>query len=88
MDLLRRHGLFVLVAQPARIELGYADFIFKDVTLVGSLHGNEKDLAELVRLVAKHGIKSDVVGYPMDRHEEMVRSVHEEGRKGKVVMTF
>ncbi|GFZ47409.1 hypothetical protein JCM24511_05152 [Saitozyma sp. JCM 24511] len=88
MDILRRHGRFVLVAQPSKVELGYADFIFKDVTLVGSLHGNEKDLAELVRLVAKHGIRSDVVGYPMDRHGEMVKSVHEKGRKGKLVMTF
>jgi D-arabinose 1-dehydrogenase-like Zn-dependent alcohol dehydrogenase len=88
MDILRRHGRFVLVAQPSKVELGYADFIFKDATLVGSLHGNAKDLAELVRLVAKHGIRSDVVGYQMDRHGEMVESVHEKGRKGKVVMTF
>jgi D-arabinose 1-dehydrogenase-like Zn-dependent alcohol dehydrogenase len=88
MDILRRHGLFVIVAQPPKLEFEFSNFIFKDVTVVGSLHGNEKDLKELVDLVSQYGIRSDVTGYPMEEHVAMVDSVHQEGRKGKSVMTF
>ncbi len=88
IDVVRLHGIFVLVAQPPKLTFTFVDFIFKDLTVVGSLRGNEKDLAETVDLCVKHGIKSDAKCFRMEEHEKMVDSVYEEGRTGKRVMVM
>jgi len=53
IDVVRLHGIFVLVAQPPKLTFTFVDFIFKDLTVVGSLRGNEKDLAETVDFVCE-----------------------------------
>ncbi len=88
IDLTRRHGLFVVVSQPPTMTFGFSDFIFKDITVVGTLHGNNQALAETVDLCVKHGIRSDVTCFKMEEHEKMVDSVHQPGRKGKSVMVM
>ncbi|WVF65585.1 hypothetical protein IAT40_000315 [Kwoniella sp. CBS 6097] len=84
----RRHGHLILVAQPPEIKFDFRNFIFQDLTLSGSLHGNEKDLKETIDLCGKFDIRSEVARFTIDQHEKMVDSVHEEGRKGKNVLVF
>lgn len=88
LDLTRRHGLIVFVAQPPEIKFDFNDFIFRDLTVVGHLHGNEKDLQETVDLVAEHGIEVEVTKFGYDEHQAMVDSLGDEGRKGKSVLVF
>ena len=88
LDLTRRHGLVVIVAQPSKFEFDFNDFIFRDLTLVGHLHGNEKDLQEVVDLVADKGVSVDVSQFGIEEHEKMVDSLGDETRKGKSVLVF
>ncbi|OCF35536.1 hypothetical protein I316_02588 [Kwoniella heveanensis BCC8398] len=84
----RRHGHLILVAQPPELKFEFKNFIFQDLTLSGSLHGNEKDLKETIELCDKFDIRSEVAKFTIDQHERMVSSVHEKGRKGKNVLVF
>ncbi|ORX39094.1 chaperonin 10-like protein [Kockovaella imperatae] len=88
MDITRRHGTYVVVSQPDDLRFTYQDIIFKDLTIIGSLHGWTEDLKECLDLAAKHGIKSELSCYKLDKHEEMVDSVHDSKRKGKSVLVF
>ncbi|KAK8843346.1 hypothetical protein IAR55_007002 [Kwoniella newhampshirensis] len=87
-QITRRHGHLILVAQPPQLQFDFRNFIFQDLTLSGSLHGNEVNLKETVELVDKFGIISDLSRFKIGQHEEMVDSVHREGRKGKSVLVF
>ncbi|WVQ93247.1 hypothetical protein IAU59_000313 [Kwoniella sp. CBS 9459] len=87
-SITRRHGHLILVAQPPELRFNFKNFIFQDLTLSGSLHGNEKDLKETIELCDKFGIKSEVATFSIGQYEKMVDSVHEEGRKGKNVLVF
>ncbi|WWC64044.1 uncharacterized protein I303_106650 [Kwoniella dejecticola CBS 10117] len=88
LSLTRRHGHVILVAQPPELSFNFKNFIFQDLTLSGSLHGNEVDLKETVKLVYKHGIASEIQTFSIDDHEKMVDATYHEGRKGKIVLSF
>lgn len=88
LDVTRVHGKFVLVSQPPKLEYNFNDLIFRDITMVGTLHGNTEDLQETVDLAGKHGITSHVTKYKMEEHRELVDSMHKEDRKGKAVMVI
>ena len=88
LDIVRRHGLVVFVAQPPEIKFEFRDFIFRDLTIVGSLHGNTGDLRETIELCAQHGIRSEVTTFKIDQGKEMLESVHHDKRKGKSVLVF
>lgn len=88
LDLTRKHGLIVVVAQPEKFEFDFNDVIFRDLTIVGWLHGNEKDLQETVDLVADKGVSVDVNEFRIEDHERMVDSLGDDTRKGKSVLVF
>lgn len=88
LDLTRKHGLVVIVAQPSKFEFTFNDFIFRNLTLVGHMHGNEKDLQAVVDLVADKGVSVDVNQFKLEEHEAMVDSLGDETRKGKSVLVF
>lgn len=57
-SLLRNHGTFVLVGQPeAGVTFQYHDLIFRDITVKGSLLGQQSDLQECIDLCTNQGIK-------------------------------
>ncbi|WRT69024.1 uncharacterized protein IL334_006006 [Kwoniella shivajii] len=87
-SITRRHGHIILVAQPPELKFDFKNFIFQDLTLSGSLHGNEVDLKETIDLVDKHDIRSDLQVFKIDAHQKMIDATHEQGRKGKIVLTF
>jgi D-arabinose 1-dehydrogenase-like Zn-dependent alcohol dehydrogenase len=88
IDLVRRHGKVVIVAQPPKFDFNWNDFIFRDLTFVGHLHGNSDDLQEVVDLVANEGISVSTLEFGIDDHEKMVDSMSDETRKGKSVLVF
>ncbi|WWD21149.1 hypothetical protein CI109_105630 [Kwoniella shandongensis] len=88
MSLTRSHGQLIVVALPPEISINTRALIFSDITITGSLHGNEHDLKETIDLADKFGIKSDLSTFRIEEHERMVDSVHEAGRKGKNVLVF
>lgn len=63
-----------------------AEFLFKNITVVGSLNGDENDLAECVELCHKHHVKGIVSTFTMDQQVEMLDGL--KGRAGKSVMVF
>ncbi|KAL7425213.1 Chk1 protein kinase [Cryptotrichosporon argae] len=86
LDLVRQHGRFILVSQPPQLALAYNDLIFRNLTVVGSLHGNAADLADCIALCDAHGIRSDITAWRIDEHERMVDVQADESRKGKAVL--
>jgi len=88
IDLVRRHGKVVIVAQPPKFDFNWNDFIFRDLTFIGHLHGNGSDLQEVVDIVADKGISVSVTEFGIEDHEKMVDSLGDESRKGKSVLVF
>ncbi|WVQ81257.1 hypothetical protein IAT38_003379 [Cryptococcus sp. DSM 104549] len=86
--LTRSHGLMIILAQPSKLEFDYPTFLARDITLKGSLHGNEVDLRETVELAHKFGIRSEVKRFTVDEHEAMVDALEGEGWRGKAVLVF
>nr|ODN90557.1 alcohol dehydrogenase [Cryptococcus depauperatus CBS 7841] len=87
-NLTRSHGVLVLLAQPPKLEFDYSTFLAKDLTLTGSLHGNEVDLKETVELVVSNKIQSDITCFSIDHHQQMLRAVESDNWKGKAVVVF
>jgi D-arabinose 1-dehydrogenase-like Zn-dependent alcohol dehydrogenase len=81
VDLVRRHGKVVIVAQPPKFDFNWNDFIFRDLTFIGHLHGNGSDLQEVVDIVADKGISVSVTEFGIEDHEKMVDSLGDESRE-------
>lgn len=88
VEITRRHGTFVVVAQPETVSFSFRDFVFRDLTVIGSLQGDVLDLEETIAVAAEHRIVSDVSSYTLAEHEALLATVHDEKRKGKAVMVF
>jgi propanol-preferring alcohol dehydrogenase len=88
VDLTRRHGTVVIVAQPPKFDFNWNDFIFRDLTMIGHLHGNSDDLQEVVDLVADKGISVGTTEFKIEDHEKMVDSLNDQSRKGKSVLVI
>ncbi|OWZ75816.1 alcohol dehydrogenase [Cryptococcus neoformans Bt85] len=87
-DLTRDHGTLILLAQPTKVEFQYPTFLARDITLRGSLHGNEVDLKDTVELAHKCNIKSEVKTFTINQHREMLDAVESDTWKGKAVLVF
>lgn len=57
-DLLRKHGTLIVVGQPPeKIEFSFFQFIFRDITVKGSLLADAATCQEMVDMVAAKGIE-------------------------------
>ena len=88
LDIVRRHGLVVYAAQPPEIQFNFKDLIFKNLTIVGSLHGDAEGLRAVMDVCAHHGIRSELSTFSIDQGKEMLDSVYDEKKKGKSVLVF
>jgi len=87
--ILRKHGLFVLLGQPAEgVTFQYFDLIFRDIKVKGSLLGDQACLQELMDLVAEKGIKIETQSFKLDQVNEVTELVHKPEHKGKMVISF
>lgn len=88
-DITRKHGLMVVVGQPADpVQVTYNSLIFRDIRVIGSLLSDVSEAQEMIDLIAKNDIEITVKEYPMDKVNQMVRDTHEENMKGRLVMTM
>ena len=57
-DLLKKHGTLIVVGQPPeKIAFTFYHFIFRDITVKGSLLSDAKTCQEMVDMVASKGIE-------------------------------
>ena len=57
-DLLRKHGTLIVVGQPPeKIAFTFHQFIFRDITVKGSLLADAETCQEMVDMVASKGIE-------------------------------
>jgi D-arabinose 1-dehydrogenase-like Zn-dependent alcohol dehydrogenase len=57
-DLLRKHGVLVVVGQPPeKIQFSFFQFIFRNITVKGSLLADRQTCQEMVDMVAQKGIE-------------------------------
>ncbi len=83
----KNHGLFMVVGQPNEpIPIHYNHFIFRDITVKGSLLGDPKTTHEMCQLVAKHKIQVKTIAYPLEDVEKMRADYAKPGHQGKMVL--
>ncbi|CCG81730.1 Alcohol dehydrogenase [Taphrina deformans PYCC 5710] len=88
-DITRKHGLMVVVGQPADpVQVTYHSLIFRNIKVIGSLLSNVDEAQEMLKIIAEKDIKITVKEYPMAKVNDMVEDTHKENMKGRLVMTM
>lgn len=89
-DMIRRHGRFVLVSQPPTLDIPFADLVFKNVSVKGSLQGNGRDLQDCVDTFVRERIECRVETWSFEKGEKgldgMWEAQEKPGRVGKNVV--
>ena len=77
----RMHGTMVQIAQPTNVEIPFAELVFRDIRIRGSLLCSRQQARDMLDLVAKHGIKARIKTF---KGLESIPTCVEEGHKGLV----
>lgn len=86
MELLRNHGTMVVVSFPEKkLEISARDLVFRDIAVVGSLVGTNRQLREMLDFVSSHKIAAELRSFPFRRLNELVEEYHR-GAGGKLVV--
>ncbi|PWO00881.1 GroES-like protein [Tilletiopsis washingtonensis] len=87
LELTRKHGLFMVVGQPAdKIPIHFEYLIFKDLTVKGSLLGEPAGVQEMLEIVAKEGIEVKTRSYPLEKIHDLLEDYGKPGHAGKLVV--
>lgn len=71
-ELTRKHGTMVLLGQPEHgITMPFQAFVFKDITLVGSLIADPAEAEEFIRFFHENKLHVAVKEWKMEQAEEM-----------------
>lgn len=85
----RKHGTLVLLGQPEKgITMSYANVIYRDLKLVGSLVADKATTEELLALVAKHDIQLNMKQWQLEEAEDMRQEYLAGKSEGKNVIVF
>ena len=52
----KMHGLMVQIAQPENVSVPFAELIFRDIKIIGSLIASPDDAVDMLDVVAKHKV--------------------------------
>lgn len=86
MGMVRDHGKCVVVSFPeAGFHVSARDFVFRDITIVGSLVGSIKTLRETLEFAAEHRVRAKIKTFPLTQLNELVEAYHR-GDGGKLVV--
>lgn len=77
----KMHGTLVQIAQPDIIEIPFPEIIFRDIRIVGSLISSADESAEMMKVIAEHGIS--VTTHPFQGLDK----IHELTELGKLLHT-
>ena len=88
LNLLRPHGTIIFTAGPNNVSIPVLDYIWKDITAIGTQNGTAADMAEAAALCVQHGIKSTVRPYAFEQAamNQMVHDVEGQEWSGKAVV--
>ena len=88
LNLLRPHGTIIFTAGPSDVSIPVLDFIWKDITAIGTQNGTAADMAEAAALCVQYGIKSTIRPYAFEEEEmnRMIQDVQGEEWSGKAVV--
>ena len=82
-----KHGRVVQIAQPPEVVVPFRELIFRDITVVGSLTGSQKQTQEMLDFVAENDIEVETnVYYGLDKVPQMFEDSHSGKMKGKSVV--
>ncbi|KAM0330108.1 hypothetical protein ACHAQA_004280 [Verticillium albo-atrum] len=83
----KMHGLAVEIAQPEQVKIPFAELVFRDIRVKGSLLASQEESRQMVEFVAKKGLHLESnVFHGLDSVHELVDLVHSGKMKGKAVM--
>lgn len=83
----KMHGIMVQIAQPDIIEIPFAEIIFRDIKIHGSLICSAEESKSMMDVIAKHGVKVKTNPFDgLDKIGELVEMVHGGKIQGKAVI--
>jgi propanol-preferring alcohol dehydrogenase len=83
----KMHGTMVQIAQPDNVVIPFAEFIFRDIRVKGSLLCSPKQSLDMLKCVAEHGIKVKTNSFKgLDKITELVDLVHGGKLSGKAIL--
>lgn len=83
----KMHGTMVQIAQPPQVSIPFAELVFRDVKVVGSLIANREQTAEMLKLVADNEMKVRTNPFDgLDQMEKLVELAHSGKMSGKAVV--
>lgn len=81
------HGTMVQIAQPDNVTIPFAEFVFRDIRVKGSLLCSPEQSVDMLKFVAEHGIKVKTNPfYGLDKIGELVDLVHGGKIQGKAII--
>ena len=82
----KMHGVMVQVAQPDEVCIPFAELIFRDITVKGTLIAGAQQSQDMLEMVSKHKIQVETnIFHGLDKVPEMVELAHSGKMKGKAV---
>ncbi|OJJ48006.1 hypothetical protein ASPZODRAFT_95133 [Penicilliopsis zonata CBS 506.65] len=89
IDLTRKHGTLVLLGQPeAGFQIPFHTFVFKDLTLIGSLIADIDQAKELLDMFTKYKLQVAVKEWKLEEAEQLRQEYLAGGSIGKNVIVF
>lgn len=83
----KMHGTMVQIAQPENVVIPFAEFIFRDIRVKGSLICSPEQSKEMLKCIAEHGIKVKTNPfYGLDKITDLVELVHGGKIQGKAII--
>ncbi|KAG6355285.1 hypothetical protein INS49_003246 [Diaporthe citri] len=85
----KRHATMVQIAQPKDVVIPFSQFVFRDVTVKGSVVSSPGESNAMVRFIAETGIKVKTnIFYGLDQIEKLIDMVHGGKIQGKAVIVI
>ncbi|KAG9958630.1 GroES-like protein, partial [Aureobasidium melanogenum] len=85
--LTKMHGAMVQIAQPDNVTIPFAEFVFRDIRVKGSLLCSPEQSVSMLKFVAEHGIKVKTNPfYGLDKIGDLVDLVHGGKIQGKAII--
>lgn len=90
LSTMRPHGVAVPLGLPVpNVQFDSFALVFQQLTLKGSLLSSREQAEEMMKVVAKHGIRSHVTTIPLDKAAEVLPDAYMDPHlKGRLVVTI
>lgn len=90
LSTLRPHGVAVPLGLPIpNVQFDSFALVFQELTIVGSVVSTKEQAAEMMKVVAKHGIRSHITTIPLEKVPEMLPGGYMDPHlKGRLVVTI